>query len=185
MVSVGMCMIKKRSPRINYVGVIICLFVAFLTFSGCSKSGKDDASPPDISVINDSLKDYRFIRQHFEDPDRVKSFLARLVVLYCNGWYHEVASSATLRTMERSGLQAWLRAREKSEIVLRGLCSDPKVVLEGNKWKVVFNVLKRDGSVEMWQVVGKNEPEHEYNQIHKIEITTLKPAGTFSWPMMG
>lgn len=165
----------------------VVLFIALLSISGCSKSGTQkvsNVSPADVAVINDSLKDHRFIKEHFEDPERVQSFLAKLVALCCNRSYQVIASGATLKRMERSGLSAWLRAGEKSEVVLRGLLTDPKVMLEGNKWKVEFNVFRRNGGVEKWDVAGKNDPEREYNQIDKIEITTLKSKGTFSWPMI-
>ena len=183
MVSIDMCTQKERVPKINYVGTIMCLFVAFLVVCGCSKSGKDNATevlPMELSVINESLKDYMFIRQHFDDPERVWSFLEELVALHYQA-YQRVGSSEELRIMERSGLLDRQRGREKSEAVIRDLCSDPKVVLEGNKWKVVFNVFKRDGSIEKWYVVGENEPENEYNHINKIEIRIFKSKGTFSW----
>ena len=187
MVSICICMDKEQVQKINHVGTIMCLFVVFLTISGCSKSSEDDVmdiSAQELAVINESLKDYVFIKQDFDDPERIESFLPELVALHYNS-YLLMGSSVTLRRMERSGVSAWMRAKEKSEAVLRGLCSDPQFVFEGNKWKVVFNVFKKDGGVDKWQVVGKHDPENEYNQIDKIEIITLKPKGTFSWPLMG
>jgi len=161
------------------------LFIVFLTVVGCSKSGKDEAagvSPPDLAVINDSLKDHRFIKEHFKDPDRVRYFLADVVMFSCNNYYQEIATNESLKRMVRTNsVKGWLRGKEKNEAVFRELWTDPTVELEGNKWKLVFNVFRPDGSVEMWEVVGKNDPEREYNQIDKIEITTLKPKGTFSY----
>ena len=168
--------------KINLVQAI--LLICFLTAGGCSKSGKDEAtiiSPQDLAVINDNLKDQRFIKEHFKDPDRVRYFLADVVMFSCNNNYQTIASNASLKRMERTNsVKSWLRGREKNEAVFRELWTDPTVELEGNNWKAVFNVFRPDGSVEKWEVVGENDPEREYNQIDKIEITTLKSKGTFS-----
>lgn len=153
----------------------LCLFVAFMIVSGCSKSGEDDVmnvSAKELSVINNNLKDYMFINQHFDEPDRVCPFLQELVALHYNS-YLLVGSSETLRLMERGDISSWLRGKEKSKAVLRELCSDPQFVFEGNKWKVAFNVFKKDGGVDQWQVVGEHYPPKKYNQVEKIEITTL------------
>jgi len=187
MVSISMRMDKEQGPRINHIGSIMCLLVAFLTVSGCSKSGKDDVtdmSGPELAVINSSLKDYMFTKQHFNDPEEIEGFLLELEALHYNS-YLLVGSSRTLRLMEQGDISSWLRAKEKSEAVLKELCSDPQFVFEGNKWKVTFNVFKKDGGVDKWQVVGEHLPEKKYNQVEKIEIMTLKPKGTFSWPLMG
>jgi len=187
MVSISMRMNKEQGPRINHMGAIMCLLVAFLTVSGCSKSGKDevtDISGPELAVINNSLKDYMFTEQDFDEQDRVVPFLEELVAPHYNS-HLLVGSTRTLRFMERGDISSWLRAKEKSEAVLRGLCSDPQFVFEGNKWRITFNVFKKDGGVDKWQVVGEHDPKNEYNQVEKIEISTLKPKGTFSWPFMG
>ena len=165
--------------------ILLCLsLVLMLIVSGCSKRDKGisiDRSNPELEIINESLEDYMFIREDFNEPDRVWSYLEELVALYYKS-YQQVGSSGSLKRMERSDLSAWLRGKEKSESVLRQLCSDPKFMLEANKWKIAFNVFKRDGSVVRWGVEGEYYPENQYNQIDKIEISTLKPKGTFSWP---
>jgi hypothetical protein len=165
----------------------LCLFVAFMIVSGCSKSCKDDVvdiSAPELSVINESLRDYMFSKQDFNEPNSVWAFLQELAALHYDS-YLLVGSSGTMRLMERNDISSWLRGKEKSKAVLRELCSDPKFMLEGNKWKVLFNMFKKDGSVDKWEVVGKHDPENKYNQVEKIEISTLRPKGTFSWPLMG
>jgi len=187
MVSIGMYMYKeKREKKFHFV-TIMCLFTAFLTFSSCSK--RDEAvsmegDHPKLVVINQSLKDYSFLRNHFDENERSCSLLGELVALHYNS-YLLVGSSETLKLMERGDISSWLRAKEKKEDVLRTLCSDPQFVLEGDKWKVLFNVFKKDGSVDKWKVVGVHDPENNYNQVEKLEISTLKPKGTFSWPLMG
>lgn len=178
---------KETSAETNHLGTIMCLFIFFLTISGCSKSSEDDAtggSPPDLSIINESLKSYMFVRQDFEDPEKVWPFLQTLVGLYYGSPHHLIGSSVTLRSIERGDISSWLRGREKSEAVFRELCLDPQFLFEGNKWKVLFNVFKPDGSVDKWEVVGEHDPENEYNHIEKIETNTLKPKGTFFCPLM-
>ncbi len=165
----------------------LCLFVSFMIVSGCSKSGKDDinyVSAQELAAINYSLKDYMFMRRYFDEQDRIWDFLQELASLHYDS-YPFVASSGTLWSVKRDDISSWLRAKEKSEAVFRKLCSDPLLTLEANKWKVVFNVFKRDGGVDKWQVIGEHYPEKRYNQIEKIKISTLKPKGTFFCPLMG
>lgn len=180
MALMNMNIVKERSLKKNHFCIIVCLCLAFLGLSGCSKRDKVisiDSSNPELAVINDSLEDYMFLSHYFENPDRINSFLSELLFLYYKS-YQQVGSS----NLERTGLSSWLRAGEKSEAVLRELCSNPKFVIEANKWKIEFNVIKQDGSAVRWETEGEYSPENQYNQIDKIEITTLKPKGTFSWP---
>lgn len=170
----------------NLTSPTIFFFMVFLITNGCSKSGNSSKSGtlPNLSAINENLKEHEFIIKHFEDPKKVDSFLIKLVTLYCDGLYQEIASPITLKRMERTNsIEAWLRGKEKNEIVLRKLCKEPEIIIEGNKWKIVFNVLRRNGSVEKWEVAGENDSE--FNQIDKIEIKILRSKGTFSWPMIG
>ena len=165
----------------------LCLFIFFMIVSGCSESGKDDVmdvSAQELATINYSLKDYMFTRRYFDEQDRVCAFLQELASLHYDS-YPFVASGGTLWSVKRDDISSWLRAKEKSESVFRKLCSDPLLTLEANKWKVVFNVFKRDGGVDKWQVIGEHYPEKRYNQIEKIKISTLKPKGTFFCPLMG
>ena len=159
MVSIDPHMRKGQRAKSNRATSIMCLFVALLVISVYSKPHRDltkSASPAQLFVINESLKDYRFIREDFDDPDRVWSFLQRLVGLYYQVPHLLIGSSVTLWQMERDGdLSTWLGGKEKSEAVLRELCQDPKFVFEGNKWKVIFNVFKPDGSVDKSEVVGE------------------------------
>mgnify|MGYP001070572632 CR=1 FL=1 len=65
---------KRQKPRTDHIGMIIYLFVASVIFIDCPKLGKAGAtggacSPADLVVINDSLKYYRFIRQHYIDSN--------------------------------------------------------------------------------------------------------------------
>ena len=165
----------------------LCLFVAFMIVSGCSKSGEDDimdVSAQDMDVINESLRDYMFSKQDFNEPNSVWAFLQELAALHYDS-YPLVGSGGTLWSIKRDDISSWLRAKEKSEAVFRELCSDPQFVFEGNKWIVVFNVFKKDGGVDKWEVVGEHDPDNKYNQVEKVEISILKPKGTFSWPLMG
>lgn len=80
------------------------------------------------------------------------------------------------------------RGREKSKAVFRELFRDPEFMFEGNKWTVVFNVIKEGeggGAVDKWKVLGQHDPETNINRMEKIEVTMLKPKGTFSYPLVG
>jgi hypothetical protein len=187
MVTIDICIFKEQDKVISYLILAICLFITFLTVSGCSKSGEGDSKmkpPPDISTINESLKDYRFTRQDFNEPQEFDSFLHKLVVLYYDAPAHLVCSSIAWRMIE-NGVDSWLQGAEKSEAVLKKLCRDPEFMFEGNKWIVVFNVLKPDGSVDKWKAVGEHDPENNTNRIEKIEVAALRPKGTFFVPLVG
>jgi len=187
MVPIERYIYREQGTKINYVVSIICLFVALLAFIGCSKSSKNDVtyiSAQELAVINNSLIDYMFLKRHFDEPDRVWAFLQELAVLHYDS-YPFVASGGTLWLVKQNEISSWLKAKEKSEDVFRELCPDPQFMFEGNQWKVVFNVFKKDGSVDKWQVEGEHYPPKKYNQVEKIEITTLKPPGTFFCPKMG
>ncbi|MHC4463870.1 MAG: hypothetical protein ACYS30_20920 [Planctomycetota bacterium] len=155
---------------------------------GCKKKpGEDevtDISGPELAVINNSLKDYMFTEQDFNEPDRVWDFLQELASLHYDS-YPLVASGGTLWSVKKDDISSWLKTKEKSEAVFRKLCPDPLLTLEANKWEIVFNVFRRDGGVDKWQVRGEHYPEERYNQIEKIKISTLKPKGTFFCPLMG
>lgn len=193
MVSTGMLIYKEQGQRANYFYIIRNLFIAFLAFSGCSKIGENDVmdiSAQEIKIINYKLKDHMFMKRHFDDQDRILAFLHELATLQCYDSppfqrYDSppfIASGGTLLSVRRDNISSWLRGKEKSEAVFRKLCPDPLLTFEADKWKVVFNVFRKDGSVEKWQVVGKHYPEKRYNQIEKIKISLLKPRGTFFCP---
>jgi hypothetical protein len=173
--------------KINHSVLIICLFFSLLAFIGCSKSGKDDVtyiSALELVDINNRLIDYMFLERYFDESDRIWAFLQEIAVLHYDS-YPFVASSGTLWSVRQNDISSWLKAKEKSENVFRELCSSPKFMFEGNKWKVTFNVFKKDGSVDKWHVEGEHYPQKRYNQIRKIEIRALKPKGTFSCPLIG
>jgi hypothetical protein len=167
--------------KLNLIYAI--LFIAFLTLGGCSKSSKN-ISAQELADINNSLIDYMFLKRHFDEPDRIWAFLQKLAILHYDS-FPFVASGGTLWKVRPDDISSWLKAKEKSEDVFKKLCSDPQLKIEGNNWKVVFNVFKKDGSVDKWQVEGEHYPPKKYNQVKKIEIMTLKPQGTFFCPMMG
>lgn len=169
--------------------ILLRLTLALMLLAvGCKKkSGEDevtDISGPELAVINYKLKDYMFMKRHFDDQDRVWDFLQELASLHYDS-YPLVASGGTLWSVKRDDISSWLQAKEKSEAVFRKLCPDPLLTLEANKWKVIFNVFRRDGGVDKWQVIGEHYPEKRYNQIEKIKISPLKPKGTFFCPLMG
>jgi hypothetical protein len=161
----------------------IILFSLFLNIGGCSKSSKN-MSAQELAGINNNLIDYMFLKRHFDEPDRIWAFLQELAVLHYDS-FPFVASRGTLWTVRPDDISSWLNAKEKNEKAFKELCSDPQFIFEENKWKVVFNVFKKDGSVDKWQVEGEHYPQKRYNQVQKIKITTLRAPGTFSCPMIG
>ncbi len=140
-------------------------------------------SQAELLGINEILRESKFTRQDFSSPRGVDSLLTEIAGLH-QGPRHCPGSSVMLK-MTMGEDSAWLRGTEKSEAVLHELAKDPEFSFEGNTWTVVFNVFKADGGVDRWKVIGEHDPEANRNQVLNIEVTPLKPAGTFSWPFLG
>jgi hypothetical protein len=76
----------------------------------------------------------------------------------------------------------WLRRTEKSEAVFKELAREPKFVVEGGDWTVVFNVFNIDGRVDRLRVAGHHDPEANLMRIRQVDIARVKPPGSFRWP---
>ena len=58
-----------KGMKTNQMSKIICLCIVFLAIGGCSKSGKKviiDKSDPNLTIINENLTDYMFLREDME-----------------------------------------------------------------------------------------------------------------------
>ena len=142
-------------------------------------------SKDDMEALNEIFQEHRFPRSGFEDIAKVDSFLTILVDLYGDFTYCFVGSSLFVKLTERTeveygGTADWLRGTEKDVAVFLNLCRDPVFALRDNTWTVVFNVFKASGSVDQWRVTGKFDPQTERNSLYTIDITNIKPKGTFS-----
>jgi len=143
-------------------------------------------SPSGIGALSDLLGEYRFTRGDFADPEEVHWFLHEVLALYGNSRGAQVGSSVMLRITERDGgVALWLEGTEKSEAAFLELCRDPEFSFDGNQWDVGFHVFQQGGSVERWEVKGEFDSENECNRIHAIDITLVKPEGTFYHEIMG
>jgi hypothetical protein len=138
-------------------------------------------SGSELIAINEILSEYKLTRRDFVEPKRFR-FLHEVATL------HDMSGLMFLATSALKGmgpLEFWLRGTEKDEAVLRALCRDPEFVFEGNTWTVIFNMIRPDGAVDQWTVIGEHDPRAERSEIWKIEVTPLKPPGTFSYAMIG
>jgi hypothetical protein len=141
-----------------------------------------------MEALNEVFRDYKFPRSGFQDTAKVHSFLSFLVVVYGDFTYCFVGSSWFVKwtegtQVEYGGTADWVRGTEKDVSVFLDLCRDPVFVFRDNTWTVVFNVFKGSGSVDRWRVTGQFDPEAERISISTIDITNIKPKGTFS-PVM-
>lgn len=183
MISKGVYVIKEKKINIRKTYALIYFCIVLLVVNSCSKSDKKviiDKSDPDMIKINENLRDYMFLREDFNEPERYGDYLEKLILPYYKSCSY-VGSSHRLWLMEGRDISHWLKGRVEDEDVLKQLCSDPKFIFGSNKWKVEFNVLKQDGSVDRCKIAGKYYPQKQYNQIEKMEIRSLKPKGTFSF----
>ena len=138
-------------------------------------------SGSELVAINEILSEYQMAQPDFVDA-RGFHFLHEVATLHDRSGLMFLATSA----LEGLGpLEFWLRGTEKDEAVLRALCREPEFVFEGNTWTVVFNMIRPDGAVDQWTVIGEHDPHADRSEIWKIDVTPLKPPGTFSYAMIG
>lgn len=138
-------------------------------------------SGAELVAINKLLKEYTFGREELNNPQSVFQFLGQITFLH-RGAGLIPGSSFALKTMGR--ISDWLHGTADNEADLRELCEDPEFVFEGSTWTVVFNVIKRDGGVDEWTVVGELSRDSNSNEILGIDIKDILPRGTFSYAMI-
>jgi hypothetical protein len=67
--------------------ILFCLTLALMLVAvGCKKKSNEDEvmdiAGPELVVINYKLKDYMFMKRHFDDQDRLWDFLQELASLH-------------------------------------------------------------------------------------------------------
>jgi hypothetical protein len=136
----------------------------------------------DLIVINESLRKSRFTRYHFDNPNMVDELLWTVISLHTgHGSLRLIPSSSPAMSRPSD----WLHGTERNEAVFRELSREPEPTFKGNKWTVVFNVFKSDGSVDCWRLVGRHDPKANVNEILQIDTKPLKPPSTFSFGETG
>lgn len=139
-------------------------------------------SGAELIGINEVFRDYRFTRQDFNDPAIVFDFLSHAVSLCGTGQGMPASSHGLLRMGD---LSSWLRGTEKDEAAIKKLCRDPEFIFKGNNWKVTFNMFRPGGSVSQFILSGRHDPQANANEILSMSVTTIRPPGTFSYPLGG
>ncbi len=145
-------------------------------------------SKGNMKALDKIFREYKFPRSGFEDTAKVHSSVSFLVEVYGDFTYCFVGSSWFVKWTEQTdveygGTADWLQGPKKTSL-FSDLCRDPVFVFRDNTWTVVFNVFKGSGSVDRWRVTGEFDPENERNSFHGVDITNIKPRGTFSPVMM-
>lgn len=80
---------------------------------------------------------------------------------------------------KKARLDGWLQGSAKDAQTLRQYCVEPRhEEPAGERWSLRFNVVNRLGGVELWTATGANAPY----SIESIDIRSLAPSGTFSYP---
>ena len=140
-------------------------------------------SGSELIAINEILIEHKFTRHDFDNPQSVDSFLREIIWLHSGTPGLTPCSSHAFERMRPP--EDWLRGTEKDEAVLRELCEDPEFAFDGDVWTVVFNVIRSDGAVDRWRVVGEHDPLTNTNEIWAIRSISFKPPRTFSYPLYG
>jgi uncharacterized ubiquitin-like protein YukD len=140
-------------------------------------------SGAELIATNEILTEYSFTRQDFDHPQRACSFLDEVTALQRDSAGIILGSGFGDKVM--GPLEYWLGREEKDEAVLRNLCRDPEFTFDGDVWTAVFNMIKPDGGVDRWRVVGEHDSQANINEIWGIRVVPLKPPGTFSYALLG
>jgi hypothetical protein len=142
-------------------------------------------SGAELIGINEVLTAYPLAREDFNDPGIAHKFLKDILSLNGVG-QGMIGSSHGLAMMTGGdGVRSWLRGTETNEAVLRELCRDPVFAFEGNKWRITFNLFRPDGRVEQFTFIGRHDPQNNTNRMLRIDMDTIRPAGSFSYPLWG
>ena len=179
---------SRWQTKTTRVTLMMCLVLTLLASNGCRKSGPAQnlsSSVLDPNVFNRAFVDYglesnRFDLGDFNDNQKIWDLLQSLI----NTHYRGILASRRLAKIFDDP-SAWLRGTEKSEAVLWEVCREPAFTFTPEKCSVVFNVIRMTGGVDEWTVVFRKVPEDETIEIFRVEITTKKPPGTFSWALVG
>jgi len=138
--------------------------------------------PKGIELINMVLAQFRFTPADFNDAHRTERFLEIIVELY-KGPRFVILSNLFLKEEEGEFFENWLAGTEKNEKVLIDLCLKPSFKSVLDNWKIDFNVLNNDGSVDRWDVSGRYYSNERKNQLIGIDVKKIKPEGTFFFAM--
>jgi hypothetical protein len=134
--------------------------------------------PEEIELINIVLAQFIFTSADFNDSYRTERFLEIIVELY-KGPRFVILSNLFLKEEQGEFFENWLAGIEKSEKILIDLCLEPSFESVLDNWKIVFNVLNSDGSVDQWIVSGRYYSNERKNQLSRIDVRNIKPEGTF------
>jgi hypothetical protein len=122
----------------------------------------------ELMGINEALSRLPFTRNDFNDPSRVAWFLGEVMR------FHEGNNQFTIGcSVEPPGSATAFRDKE-SETLVKELCQDPRFDFEGDLWKVTFNVFKRNGRVDRWNLLGRHDAKANVNEILRVDISTIR-----------
>jgi hypothetical protein len=91
-----------------------------------------------------------------------------------------LATRAELETEKRQGLEEWLQGRERDATTFERLWTGVDTSIDGRIWSMKFNAFRNDGGVSLIRVAGTDAPWG----VRSIDVTEVKAAGEFSWPLV-
>ncbi|MFC1498492.1 hypothetical protein ACFLS1_08500 [Verrucomicrobiota bacterium] len=104
-----------------------------------------------IENIDEVMRDYPITLGDFKKTDKVKKFLAPIVEMY-NAAYAYIASESLFKDTEQKK-KLWLKDNQPNySKILESMLKDPVVEQSGKEYKITFNIIQRDGSIEEWRV---------------------------------
>ena len=137
-------------------------------------------SGAELVVINAMLQDAPVRREEFDMSPIMFYRLTRLMAYY--DAIPSVPAFTSVVARDNSDIFHWLSGTEENKAVLEELCCDPEFVFDGDKWTTTYNAFRRDGSVFRWRIIGRYNPQTNVVRILRLDVTPVKPPGTFGWP---
>jgi hypothetical protein len=123
-----------------------------------------------------------FLRRQLEGKFRAGPILETLADFFMAVAIHPGGLLATSERLEieKRDVSEWLQGREHDPKAFERLWTGVDTTIDGTNWSIKFNAFRNDGGVSLVRVTGTDAPWG----VHRIEVTELKAAGEFFWPMV-
>lgn len=92
-----------------------------------------------------------------------------------------IATVEFFESQRRSGLQDWLKGRQRDPAELKKVCSGIRRSLNKNEWTLEFNIINTEGGVDVVRASGNASPL----QLRQVSIGVVKTRGEFYYPLEG
>jgi hypothetical protein len=142
-----------------------------------------------LTDINTAFREKGFTKEALGDHWRLRllgDICCRTVEFaLCPDWPVSLMGSTHVPSADmRPDPWEWLKDEDRNEpnkAKVASLIRRPEFVFKGGNWNIVMNVFTRDGRVEQCMLAGDTDPRTNLLQVKRVDVTHLKPPGTYKW----